>query len=303
MSNTKKNTKNITEKVITPPYATYYLIKEVKKCTLPLLNKQKIFDKWSLDVVEFMKYYENKDEYIEDILTHKNDSKYYKNNFKMVKDSSILLAGKLILLDRISQREIDTLILNIRNGLSNMCPYTSGYLDSWLYPNEYPRGLEDDFEEIYNTLIEIDENFDSIYEKSKDVYYKRLCLEDEHWRIRSWENEIIPIYKKLLEFSIKIFQLDFMDRMHQYSKILQDFARKIFDELIYLAGVFYMQIDDETDIKTKAKNRINQYFKKLESKTYWVFGNVSNCVTFTDKKIFYYYQELKGAINNMLISF
>lgn len=312
MENTKKRTKNTTKKVVTPPYTTDHLIKEIKNCISPLLSKEKLFNEWSSDIAEFMKLHEKDDEYVEEFLTAKRDKKFYKNNFKIVKDNSILLAGKLILSGGISQNEFDSLMLNIRYGLSNMTVYTRGYLESWLYVWENPKYL-DNFEAIYNMLIKAEENFNSIYEKSKTVKYKKVDLhDDDTWRIARLEENLITIYQKLLKLSTKIFELDLDDRLYQYSKVLQDFVRKLFNQLIYLAGSFFMEIDDD-DIESKAKNTVGLYFEKLENQRYtdkkqlyWVFRDLddnSKPKNYTDNGIFYSYQELKGAINNMLNSF
>lgn len=294
------NSKNTTEKVVTPPYTTKHLIEDIQKCISPLFAKPTIIRKWSSDIAGFINCYNLKSTYVEQYLYTKRDKKFYINKFKKLKDTAIELAGKLIVPVDMGKNELDKLMLEIKIALYDICAYACGYKESWLYIWEYGNTLEDAFEKLYDNLFEARENLYDIDKKYQNIEMEEINLfGTDYWLI----TQISEIYPKLINLFSNISLIESNDRLYQHEKLLQDFARKILNELIYFAGSLYMQLD--RDIKPKYKNRINQYFHNLESEIHWVFSNISSDYdygTFADNEIFYSYQELKSAIKKMLYS-
>lgn len=307
-----KNEKK-TEKVILIPFSNGYLAENLKLALTPLLKLKNVAEKWSADIF-YEKEYVIKclDEYedvenTEENLFRKVDEKSFINSLETINNITELLIGKLTLKNNTYMIEIDEVMLQLKKLLDEM--YDVCYsLESFLYLDcNY-----EDYAKLYETLKEVQNNFSTIYKnykKMKTELNNNKCLFDINVK-----QPLVPIYEKILQLSSKTFQLDDNTRLYDYKILLKDFSRNLANELFYVVGKSYMDIENWDEINSKARARIEKLFNDLEESSEkrkkrlgYVFHDIeatyTDCYyTKIDKELLYLYQELKAMTHTLIYS-
>lgn len=305
----KKN--NINENIKRLPYSNKFLADELKSCLTPLLRKKEIVEKWSPEIPQYIEqcadhginYYDNDIEDIEYFLFYDVNTNTYINMFKTIYNSVAKLIGKLLIEHYVSNE----LILNIKDNIDNM--YNIRWeLDSWLI-REAEHYHSEDFAELCNIITDVRKNFNSIY-----TNYNQMNIDSDNipYYLQQSIEKIKSIYEKILRLAKTIFALQDDDRMYLYKNTLKTFAQNLVDELMYIMGEIYLDVENDLDIYLRGKEKIEKYFKRLEKtsinggqKLEYIFYDLNkNCNhgSTTDNALLYAYQELKGATYTMIIS-
>lgn len=304
----KKNVK----KVSNIPYSNKYLVDELKSCLTPLLKKKEIVEKWSPEIPQYIELSANngvfcdKDniERIEDYLFSDVDTSTYINRFKTIYDSLVKLSGNLLIKNYSSEK----LISKIKDNINVMYDFR-WELDSWLIC-EAEHYHSEDFVDLCNDVTAIKEKLDNICDNNNKI---NIDLDIIPYYIQQNINKIKSIYEKILKLTETIFALEDTDKIYPYKNTLKKFAQNLSNELVYMAGELYLDVEKDINIYSRVKEKVEKYFKKLE-KTYinggqkleYIFYDLSknnNHGTTTDKILLYAYQELKAATNIMIMSY
>lgn len=295
-------------------YSNEYLAKNLKSCLQPLLEQRAVIKKWDLAIPDYIR--ETKQslgrsiEEVEENLSIQVKRKTYKNLFKTINDSASVLIGKTILQKDVSNKEIEKLMLAINDGLYDM-HRINDRLESWLY-YEAEATNSVDYADLCDIIVNVEKTFHTIYKNYDQMKMKTKEFKSKSYYATSYIKEIYLIYKRLLKLASKIFTLGLDDRLYPYFNALEDFARNLMEELIYITGEIYLEAENVNNITSMSKDKITKYFKNLEKKhlknnyrLYYLFyeiDNNSNYGTQNDNELLYAYQELKAATNTMIFS-
>lgn len=306
-NNVNKNIKNI-------PYSNKYLADELKSCLKPLFEEKDVVKKWSPEIPDYIKETKQRIgcdiEEAEESLFWQVNKKTYENLFKTINDSVSILIGKSILQQDISNRDVKKSMFAINDGLDELYNINKR-LESWLYYESEDTNSVD-YADLCDIVVNVKEKFNTIYKNYNKMKFNITDLKGDNFWVFGNIKEIYSTYQKLLKLVSKIFELDLDDRLYPYIDILEDFARNLANELIYVVGELYLLSEELKSIFSRSKDKIEKYFSKLEKMQlqnhkrleylFYELNNNSNYGTKKDNELLYAYQELKAATNTMISS-
>lgn len=311
MSKTKKTTKKVTKKVEIAPYSNGYFAENLKLCLSPMLKKKDVVKKWTKKVPDFaenMACCLNKDVYIEENLFRQVTKKSYENALKEIHNSATKIIGKNILKENLYDIEIIEELIQIRKWISNLID-----LSRIIYHGLHDMCTEEfsEYDDLYDCIIDTEEKFINIYENYEEMEFQEEDFYNKNWDIKCLVQPLISIYQKLLDFGMYIFSLNTNDRLYPYIENFQNFSRELANELYVVAGEFYMSIDNEQIIMSKARDIISKQFEKLENSAknkielknlLYELDKNRSYGSKEDNELLYIYQELKAITNTLIFS-
>ena len=251
-------------KVLEMPYTNETMIKEVKSCLKPLLENKGLAKKWSHDICYFGEISATEliddREIVEDNILRKVNPKSYINAFNKIKNSSMMLIGKAILIGNKDVSQLEKYIIRIRGYIDYM--YCLDYsVTSWLYDraDEYNSSS---YIPLADTVNHAYTNFSTnVYQNYRSMKFEKLEFRDLDSNSKNKIQILSIIYDSLMNLAVEVLELGEESKLKNQ---LGDFIRNMTRVLSYLAGQIYMQVDDDKFIYSNTKKSIDKVICKLE---------------------------------------